>query len=413
MIEPSRAEFKYLIERQREEIKTITEVGRLLSTTTDPQEVIRLVSSYLRQTFPLALCAVLVIPQRKLHVVRFAKIAQMDFDVALREIWAKAQDRLRRELDEHEFTRTIEDASAGQGSQAPIGYLRSNYSTPLVFDGQILGLLTAFSGKAEAFTKEDEHVIDIVADQLRAALRNAILLDELRQANQLKNELLMVISHELRIPLTSIQEGVNLVLDGSLGEINADQKDFLSTVTENTTRLEKLVEKVMIASQLVSGGLVCAIKEVELDQIIKDLVGAFQPAAQAKSARVELRGADRPLACQADPKRIKQAVGEVLENAVQAVGADGRVEVSCTETDDYAELVISDTGPGIPAEELPKLFGQFRFVGGVDDRKTGGLGLGLFIAKGLLDLHKGTIQLDSQSGQGTTVRIAIPKKTAT
>ena len=96
MPEPSRAEFKYLIERQREEIKTITEVGRLLSSTTDPQEIIRLICSYLRQTFPLALCAVLVIPQRKLHIVRFAKLAQVDFEVALREIWAKAQDRLRR-----------------------------------------------------------------------------------------------------------------------------------------------------------------------------------------------------------------------------------------------------------------------------------------------------------------------------
>jgi signal transduction histidine kinase len=412
MPEPSRAEFKYLIERQREEIKTITEVGRLLSSTTDPQEVIRLICSYLRQTFPLALCAVLVLPQRKLHIVRFAKIAQVDFEVAVREIWAKAQDRLRRELNDQEFSRTIEEAGGGQWSQASIGYLRSNYSTPLLFDGQLMGLLIAFSGKTDAFTKEDEHVIDIVADQLRAALRNAFLLDELRQANQLKNELLMVISHELRIPLTSIHEGVNLILDGSLGEINAEQKDFLGTVTDNTSRLERLVDKVMVASQIVSGGLSCVIKETDLTAALKPALDSFQAMAQAKGARLELQGLDRPVTCQADPKRIKQAVSEVLENAVQAISGEGRANLACSETQDHVQLLLTDTGPGIPPEELPKLFGQFRFVGGVDDRKTGGLGLGLFIAKAILDLHKGTIQLDSQPGAGVTVTIRVPKTAA-
>lgn len=412
MPEPSRAEFKYLIERQREEIKTINEVGKLLNSTTDPQEVIRLVSSYLRQTFPLALCGVLVIPQRKLHLVRFAKIAQIDFDGAIREIWTKAQDRLRRELNEAEFARTIEDAGAGQGSQAPIGYLRSNYSTPLLFDAQVIGLLIVFSGKADAFTKEDEHVIDIVADQLRAALRNAVLLDELRRANELKNELLMVISHELRIPLTSIQEGVNLVVDGSLGPVNTEQRDFLKTVTDNTARLERLVDKVMIASQIVGGHLSCAIKEIDATALMKETLEAFGERALAKGAKLELQGADRPLNCQADAKRLRQAVGEIVENAVQAVGQDGRVTLACSETADSAQLVVTDTGPGIPAEELPKLFGQFGSIGGVDDRKTGGLGLGLFIAKAILDLHRGTIGLESQPGQGTRVTIRLPKHAA-
>lgn len=409
MVEPSRAEFKYLIERQREEIRTLNEVGKLLSSTTDPQEVIRLVSSYLRQTFPLALCAVLVIPQRKLHVIRFAKIAQVDLEGALRDIWSKAQELLRQPVSDEGLTRTIEDQStAGQ----PIGYLRSNYSAPLLFDGRVFGLLCAFSGKAEAFSKEDQRVIDIVADQLRAALRNAFLLDELRQANELKNELLMVISHELRIPLTSIQEGVNLVLDGSLGTINAEQQDFLKTVSENSVRLGNLVEKVMIAGQVVSGQLQCTLTQLDLASVLKDLDGGFRPLAEAKGIRFELAGADRPLSCSADAKRLKQAITEVLENAIQATASGGSVKIQCSEPPAGCQIVVTDTGCGIPADELPKLFGQFRFIGGVDDRKTGGLGLGLFITKAILDLHHGTVRLDSQIGQGTQATITLPKQPA-
>ena len=434
MIEPSRAELKYLIERQREEIKTVNEVARLLSTTTDPDEIIRLVASYLRQTFPLALCGVLLSAQRKLHVIRFAKISPADVATAIRDICAKASEQLAKPIEAQALTRVVEDQSAGAGQwvQAPVGSLRSHHFATLVTerrrgsrgtegggatepaargtaDGDTMGLLSVFSGKAEAFTNEEQRVIEIVASQLRAALRNAFLLDELRRANELKNELLMVISHELRIPLTSIQEGVSLILDGSLGAVNAEQQEFLKTVDTNADRLQALVEKVVTATQLVTGRLAYARQELELATLLQELEGLLGPLAKQQQVQLTLTAGRGSTVFQGDGKHLTQALCYVVENAIQASPSQGQVVVEGTSTPRGLDIHVSDTGAGIPPEALPTLFEQFRFVGGVDDRKTGGLGLGLFIAKAIVTAHGGTIQLQTQVSQGTRVTISLPK----
>ena len=439
MIEPSRAELKYLIERQREEIKTVNEVARLLSTTTDPDEIIRLVASYLRQTFPLALCGVLLSAQRKLHVIRFAKISPADVATAIRDICAKASEQLAKPIEAQALTRVVEDQSAGAGQwvQAPVGSLRSHHFAPLVTerrrgspeargaaerrrgspgtegggmaDGDTMGLLSVFSGKAEAFTNEEQRVIEIVASQLRAALRNAFLLDELRRANELKNELLMVISHELRIPLTSIQEGVSLILDGSLGAVNAEQQEFLKTVDTNADRLQALVEKVVTATQLVTDQFACARQELTLATLLQECERLLGPLAKQQQVQLTLTAGGGSTAFQGDGKHLTQALCYVVENAIQASQPQGQVVVEATPTPGGLDIQVSDTGAGIPPEALPTLFEQFRFVGGVDNRKTGGLGLGLFIAKAIVTAHGGTIQLQSQVSQGTRVTISLPK----
>jgi len=417
MQEPSRAELKYLVERQREEIKTLNEVARLLSTTTDPQEIIRLVGSYLHQTYPLALCGVLLIDQHRLHLLPFANVSQVDLATAIRAICAKANERLRTPVDEERLATMVEHLSGGAApwGRSAVGYLRSNYMAPLAAEpqgaanGEMMGLLCVFSGKAEAFTKEEQHVIDVVASQLRAALRNAFLLDELRRANQLKNELLMVISHELRIPLTSIQEGLQLVLDGSLGGLNADQQEFLKTVDANAARLHTLVEKVVTATQLVTAQLTYAFAEVSLPALLKEVQAALRPAAEAKRLRLEVTHGPGVPAVTADARSVTQALTQVIENAIQASDAGGTVTVECSPAPAGAQVRVADTGGGIPPEALPTLFEQFRFVGGVDNRKTGGLGLGLFITKAILNAHGGAIQVESEVGKGTRVTLTFPK----
>ncbi len=403
------AELKYLIERQREEIKTINEVGRLLSAATNPHQIIRQVASYLNQTFPLAICSVALLESRKIYLTQFAKIAQVDIASAIRTLCAQLGQLAKRALGEQEMTQITEDQTPGGGFAGPIGYLRSNYATPLAIEGRVVGLLAVFSGKTDAFTKEDCHVIDIVGDQMRAALRNAFLLEALEHANQLKNELLMVISHELRIPLTSIKEGINLVLEGALGAINADQQDFLNTVNQSANRLETLVGKVVTATQLVTGQVQYSPQELDMITLLKELEAMFRPMAASKGVSFELTGIGGVSRIQADGGRLKEALVQLRENAVQAT-SEGKVSINYTESPDSIEVAIQDTGVGIPEEAMPTLFEQFRIIGGVDDRKTGGLGLGLFIAKAFVEVQGGTIDLKSQLGKGTRVVVKLPKK---
>ncbi len=409
--DPTRAELKYLVERQREEIKTINEVGRLLSTSTDPQEIVRRVASYLKQTFPLALCGVLFLEQRILQVIQFTKIAQVDASAAIREICTKTGDGFPEPLKEKEISVNVEDQSAapGQWAQASIGYLRSSQFAPLAFNGKPIGRLAVFSAKEGALTKEDRHVIDIVSDQLASALHNAFLLDELRRADRLKNDLLAVISHELRIPLTAIQEGSSLLMEGALGPLNAEQADFLATVHKNSLRLQGLIENVELASQLITNKISYAFKTVDASALLKEMGADFLPVAQSKGVALTLSEGSRPIICEADAKRLHQALAQLVKNAIQATPQGGKISAIASENAPGVEILVTDTGTGISPEELPQLLGQFSMTGGVNDRKTGGLGLGLFIAQKIIAGHGGTLELQSQLGTGTKVTISLPK----
>ncbi len=408
MTELTPGELKYLVARQREEIKTINDVGRLLRSTTDPHEIVRLVASYLKQTFPIALCGILMVDRNQLHMVRFAPIAQVDMTAAIRQLLNSAREKLQQNVREEAITPVIED-QFGQAGQT-IGTLRSHVTIPLSFNGQAVGLLGVFSGQADALGKEDAHAIEIVADQLRAALHNALLVDKLRQADRLKNDLLAIISHELRIPLTVIREGVNLLQEEALGPTNPEQKEFLGTVYQNVERLQQLLDKVLAATQVVTGGIPFRFASVEMGPLLDQTAAAFRPVAESKKVTLELVRPVQSLRWTVDAERLKQAFGHLIENGIQATPPEGRVTVSCSVTSaGMLEIQVNDTGTGIPAEEIPRLFEQFRSIGGIHERKTGGLGLGLFITKALIDAHQGTVRVESQVGRGTRVSVQLPK----
>lgn len=411
MTEISRAELKYFVERQREEIKTLNEVGKLLSSTTDPQEIIQLTSSYLHRTFPVALCGIFYAPQKKLHLIPFAPIAQVEIAGALRQMRDAASELLRRPITEEESLRPTDAAPSNTDTwMQPTASLRSHLFSPMTVSGQPIGLLGLFSGQAETFTKEDHHAIGIVAEQLGASLRNAFLVEELRRADELKNELLSIVSHELSTPLTAIKEGVRLILDGALGETNADQKDFLGTVDENAERLERLIQKIKTSTELMTGQTTFTLESFDLRTLVVNLEKNYRALAKSRGVSLKLVEYPKPLFWQIDTNHLTVALSQVLENAIQATPKDGLVMLKLTATPGEAAIQIVDTGSGIAKEALSTLFDRFRSIGGIHDRKMGGLGLGLYIAKSLIEGQGGHITVDSIVGQGTWMTVRLPKR---
>ena len=411
MGEVSRAELKYFVERQREEIKTLNEVGKLLGSATEPQEIIRLAASYLHRAFPVALCGILVIPKRKLHLIPFAPIAQVETANSLRYIKEAAAKILNRTLRDDEMVLSMEDNHQGSLLQ-PSASLRSQHFSALTVKGEPLGLLGLFSGQAEAFTKEDQHAIGIIADQLGAALRNALLVEELRRADELKNQMLAIVSHELGTPVTAIKEGVSLVLDGSLGATTADQQDFLKTVIENAERLERLIQKIKIATELMTGQTKFAFESFDLRTLLANVTKAYLPLAQAKGLNMKVVDYPSPLFWRIDLVHATVALSQILENALQATPAGGHVAMKLSATSTEAQIQVIDTGSGIAKEMLPTLFDRFQSIGEIHERKMGGLGLGLYLAKSLIDHHGGTITVESTIGVGTEMTIHLPKPTS-
>ena len=412
MADVSRAELKYFVERQREEIKTLNEVGELLSSTTDPQEIIRLASSYLHHAFPVAMCGVLYFPQRKLHLIPFAPIAQVEIANAIRQIRATASDLLHRPCTEEDSPFTVEEPPR-EASMQPTASLRSHLVSSLIVKGQATGVLSLFSGQAEAFTQEDRHAIGIVAEQLGAALRNAFLLEELRRAAELKNQLLSIVSHELSTPLTAIKEGVSLVLEGALGETTTDQKDFLSTVIENAERLERLIQKVKTATELMTGQTRFALKSFDLRTLLANVEKNHQAMANTKGVRLKFVEHPKPLFWPIDVAHLTVALSQLVENAIQATPRDGHVVIKLTTMPSDTDIEIIDTGCGIEKAALPTLFERFQSIGEIHERKMGGLGLGLFITKSLIEGQRGTIAVESAIGSGTRMTIRLPKQGTT
>ena len=410
MAEVSRAELKYFVERQREEIKTLNEVGKLLSSTHDPREIIRLSASYLHSAFPAALCGILFVPQRKLHAIPFAPIAPMDMAVAVRQMREAASELLNRTVTEDESA--VEESRPTTWMQ-PATALRSHLFSPLTDKGRPVGLLCLFSGKAEAFTKEDQQAVGIVAEQLGAALRNALLVEELRKADELKNQLLAIVSHELSTPLTAIKEGVNLILDGALGETTEDQRDFLGTVNENTERLERIIQKIKTVTELMTGQARFAFESVDLRLLLAAVEKTYQTLAKSRQVQVKLVDFAKPLFWTVDKPHLTVAVSQVIENAIQATPPEGIVTVKLAPSQTEVELQITDTGSGIAKETLPKLFERFQSIGDINNRKMGGLGLGLFITKALIEGHGGRVVVDSTVGIGTVMSIHLPKRAVT
>jgi signal transduction histidine kinase len=333
----------------------------------------------------------------------------MDLAAAIRQMRETAGELLRRPVAEAESQCPAETAAPETWMQ-PTTSLRSHLFSPLVVKGETTGLLGLFSGQVEAFTKEDQHAVGIVAEQLGAALRNAFLVAELRRADELKNQLLSIVSHELSTPLTAIKEGVNLMLDGALGETTADQRDFLGTVNENADRLERLIQKIKTATEIMTGQAKIALESADLRTVLANLEKSYQSLAQSRNVNVKVLEPQKPLFWQVDAQHLMVALSQVLENAIQATEADGLVTVKLAATATVAEIQINDTGSGIAKESLPSLFEQFKSVGDINNRKMGGLGLGLFIAKSLITGHGGTIDVQSEPGEGTRVTVRLPKQ---
>lgn len=229
-----------------------------------------------------------------------------------------------------------------------------------------------------------------------------------RRVESLKDELLAVLSHELRTPVTVIQEGISLLADSSFRSAPPDQKVLLDAVASNVKRLDTLFGKALIATQILTDKYECVSQPMDAAQVLEGLEASFKVAARSKGVILMVTKTEQPISCVGDAKRLEEALGYLVENSIQATASGGTVTVSSVPASAGVEFTVEDSGKGIAAEDLGSLFDRFSWIGGINERKTGGLGLGLFISKSIIERHGGTIVVSSVVGQGTRMSIKIP-----
>jgi PAS domain S-box-containing protein len=233
------------------------------------------------------------------------------------------------------------------------------------------------------------------------------LLHEAESANRLKDEFLATLSHELRTPLTSILGWAHMLDGGMLEETAA--RDAVAVILRNAEHQKQLVEDILDASRIVAGKLKVEIKPIHLLTVVGSAIEAIRPVAAAKG--VELSCALDPQAegVEGDTHRLQQVVWNLLSNAVKFTPKGGRVKVEVKRLPAQVRITVSDTGAGIAPEFLPHVFERFRQADGSTTRRHGGLGLGLSIARHLVEAHGGAVHAYSAGeGRGATFTVDLP-----
>lgn len=311
--------------------------------------------------------------------------------------------------------------------------VRSLITAPLIAHGRQLGALTVCltADSHRHYNKADLAVAEELGHRAALALDNARLYQQAQEANRMKDEFLAVLSHELRSPLNPILGWLQLIKKGNLSASQTAQA--WATIERNARLQAQLIEDLLDISRILSGKLSLNLGQVNLAATIQAAIETVQLAAQAKSIEIETSLAPEIDLILGDATRLQQVVWNLLSNAVKFTPEAGRVEVrlssvagansgkaqarrsptssqqSKEQLTKYAQIIVSDTGIGIKPNFLPYVFDYFRQAEGATTRRFGGLGLGLAIARQVVEAHGGTIWAESEGeGQGATFTVRLP-----
>ena len=231
---------------------------------------------------------------------------------------------------------------------------------------------------------------------------------KLREVGELKEEFLAVTTHDLRSPLTVISGVISFFSSGRLGELTPEQKNMVSMMERNTLSLIELVNDLLDSAKIESGSLKLELAAVEPASVAREVYEMMRPLAEEKGIALELGVADELPQAYADRQKLRRVLVNLVSNALKFTPRGGRVAVRAAEEGEDVRFSVSDTGVGIPAEDLPRLFDKYEQARSRATRSEKGTGLGLYITRQLVELHGGGIKVDSQEGKGSTFSFTIP-----
>jgi signal transduction histidine kinase/GTP-sensing pleiotropic transcriptional regulator CodY len=321
---------------------------------------------------------------------------------------------------------------------------RSCLFAPMVVKEKLIGgLFLVWWQKSHTFTPDQLRLMDGVARQAAMAIDNASAYHEIEELNvgledkiakrtrelsdinaaleashqrlqeldRAKSDFLLNVSHELRTPLTAIQGSIDNMLDGITGPPSEPQRRYLMRVKANADRLMRLINDLLDLARIEEGRIQVAPTFFSLSGLAGELLDTLRPVASEKNLTLQLANGADPWIVHADRDKVGQVLMNLLGNAIKFTPSGGIVNVELAEAEEsFARVQISDTGDGIPSEELPHIFDKFYQVQLGMQAKVKGTGLGLSIAKSLVELQGGSIWARSQVGHGSTFAFTLPRR---
>lgn len=275
--------------------------------------------------------------------------------------------------------------------------------------GERMALLTAgYRGCRESFTPKQEQIARGITRIAALALQNALLFGALERANRLKSDFMASMSHELRTPLNIMIGYGNLLLEGAFGALAEEQSETLVRMQRSAWELLELIQNTLDISRLEAGRSPLQLEDVALSELIAQIKQETQPLWDRPGIEFHSRIDARVPTLHTDPIKLKVVLKNLVANAIKFTDR-GRISIEAEADSGGVAIVVIDTGVGIAPEDIADIFEQFR-QGEHGKRRFDGLGLGLYIARRMIQLLGGTISVESEPGQGSSFRVWIPAR---
>lgn len=264
--------------------------------------------------------------------------------------------------------------------------------------------LQGFAKVTRNLTERKEH-----EDSLRTA--NTLLIEqqkELQRLNESKDDFISLASHQLRTPATAIKQLLGLLIEGFEGSVSDSVLKIVQKTYESNERQIAIINSLLRVAQIDAGKVVLRKTRYDLNEVAYDLTQQYAAVIADRHQAIELHLSERPLVACVDEHYFRMALENILDNASKYSKAGSTIELSSSIVGDRAHMVIKDAGVGIARTDIGQLFEKFRRISNDMTHEVAGSGLGLYWAKKVIDLHQGTIEVESELGKGTTMHIYVP-----
>ena len=401
-------------------------VSAALRRTNDPQQMVDVVVQGLGEAFGMCHVRIDTFPDERVPELA-ASWSMAPQATGLPPVPAPEALRLCSSLWDRERVLRVEDHLSPNDPEKALlptvvpADARTSVIAPLAHGDHILGYVwLAGTTGARRWSRTELSLIQHVCGNLAYGLLQGHLitaqrevLSRLRELDQAKTDFVATVNHELRTPLTSITGYLDLILDGSGGEVPPHMVQMLEIVGRNATRLDQLISDLLTISRAdAHAGL--AVQEIDLAELLETVAAALAPAAAANGITLRLGPVAGPLLVDGDAAQLEQVFTNLVSNAVKFTRPGGSVkvlsEVISADSGTQIRVLVEDSGIGIPEADVPKLFRRFFRASNATSAAIPGTGLGLAIVQDIVLQHGGELDIDSVMGRGTIVTVQIPAR---